>query len=63
MTTNDTLTLLGLAVLTIGVIGVFGIFWAAILDGGILFAAGIGAHLNGRKAADTEEQANGNGSA
>lgn len=63
MTPPDTVTLLGLAVLTLGIIFVFGIGWAAIVDGGILFLAGIGAHLNSREAADVEEQAVGNGPA
>lgn len=59
VTTNDALALIGLAVLTFGVLFVFGIGWAAILDGGILFLAGIGAHVNGRRAAVVEEQADG----
>lgn len=57
MTAPDWLTLLGLVLLTIGIVGVFGPWWAALIDGTILLLAGIGGWLSGRKAAVTEEQA------
>lgn len=57
--TNDALALFALLLLSAGIVLVFGFGWAAIVDGAILLGAAIGAHVNGRRAAVVEEQADG----